>query len=596
MRVLEVDRMRRWLLALALVAAGWDSRIEAQTAISDLANWVKSGLPAVAEWNVNGFNPTWHVNQVRAGHRLIPSVFLPLTDVPGTEWANDPNIVKARLTNFAADFAYVDAQHLPLCLRTNNICQSLGKSQRYRAPLVAASIPPSPLCWRIYNGALDDTPLLDSLGPVVNWKTEGTFWGQSAYLQKLQTLVKSPACLVFVENNEWPYEAGPYYTTTKNATSGATTHAYCTPDEIAAHSVRMRDHIQKLAAANVPPKSLDTEIALHRKAHYAALYAAFNAALTEGWKDKTYTAAYDADINRNRPNSAHDVRQVGYAPQAICYNAHSPPIYITGGTLANFTAIDHANILNEIPAWEWLRAKDRKAYREVSLTLSGAAALAGATAGKHEVITPARYEGWIQWLLWSIHEPGIPVILRHWCSSATRPTSPFFTLAQGKTLTNLGAGAVKNLRVEDYVQPILTSVDRICANATLRDYWQRGQPILAEGPSPTDLALKKLGLPAYPLEGTPDRSWRVLSCNVNQTSAQWTWNATSGTMAGTNKVWAVATHIGERGLLYAWSPCKLTGKVTVTVPTFGTVTIAAPQPWGYWKLTKGGPANPLVIK
>jgi hypothetical protein len=588
--------MKRFLLVLALIGAEWNSPCAAQTAISDLALWAKSGLPVVAEWNVNGFNPTWHVNQVRAGHRLIPSVFLPLTDVPGTEWANDANVVKARLTNFAAEFAYIDANHLPLCLRTNNICQSLGKSQRYRAPLVEASIPASPLCWRIYNGALDDTPLLDSLGPVSNWTTEGTYWGQSAYMKTLQSLVKAPPFVVFVENNEWPYEAGPYYTTTKNPATGATTRTYCTPDEIAAHSLRMRDHIQKLAAANVPPQTLDTEIALHRKTHYAALYAAFDASLTPGWQNKTYTAAYDADINRNRPNAALNIPQVGFAPQAICYEANSPPIYITGGTLANFTAIDHANILNEIPAWEWLRVKNRKAYREVSLTLTGAAALAGATAGKHEVITPARYEGWIQWLLWSIHDPGIPVILRHWCSSGTRPTNPFFTLAQGKSLTNLGAGAYKNLRVEDYVRPILTSVDRVCANATLRKYWLQGQPILAPGPSPTDIVLQKLGLPAYPGKGTADRRWRVLPCSTNQTSAQWTWNATRGTLTGTNKVWAVATHIGETALLYAWSPCKLTGKVTVTIPAFSTVTITAPQPWGYWRVTKGGPATPLAIK
>ncbi|HTI50690.1 MAG TPA: hypothetical protein VL475_07060, partial [Planctomycetaceae bacterium] len=68
------------------------------------------------------------------------------------------------------------------------------------------------------------------------------------------------------------------------------------------------------------------------------------------------------------------------------------------------------------------------------------------------------------------------------------------------------------------------------------------------------------------------------------------------TMTGTNKVWAVATRVGDYALLYAWTPCKLTGNVTVTVPDFGTVTIAAPQPWGYWILTKAGTATVLPTK
>lgn len=365
--------MIRTLSALGAIVVVSASTVNAQNpsaAIADLKKWAQSGLPAAAEWNVLGFTPTWHVNQVRAAHRLLPSVYLPQVDLPENQSANNANYVTNQL-NHAADFAYMNSNGLPICLRANNICYSIAKSNRFRAPLVAASIPPSPLVWRIYNNALDDTPILDSLGSASNWAREGTDWGKSLFMQQLQKVVTNPAYVVVVENNEWAYETGPYYTATKNATTGATTYAFKTPDQIATLSVRMRDHVAQLSGgSNASPRALDTEISLHRRDHYAALYSAFNTTLTTTWQDKLYTAAYKADLNLGLPDSTIDVDQVGYAPEAICYDAGSPALYITKGVaISDFTALQHTNILSSIPAWEWLRRNNSKAYRECSLTL-----------------------------------------------------------------------------------------------------------------------------------------------------------------------------------------------------------------------------------
>src|SRR5262245_30181032 len=91
-----------FFLVLNLAAAA-----EAQTtpsAIGDIQNWFALGLPMVAEWNAEGFPLKWHVDQVRAGHRLLPSVFLPHVDL-GEQNANNPSVVQGRLKNYAADLA-----------------------------------------------------------------------------------------------------------------------------------------------------------------------------------------------------------------------------------------------------------------------------------------------------------------------------------------------------------------------------------------------------------------------------------------------------------------------------------------------------------
>ncbi|MCP6769639.1 hypothetical protein NL529_32805, partial [Klebsiella pneumoniae] len=71
------------------------------------------GLPVAALWNVTGFPLSWHVGQVQAGHRLIPSFLFPFrSDV-------QPDPVKWSQLN-ANSLRYLDRHGLPVCLRSNN--------------------------------------------------------------------------------------------------------------------------------------------------------------------------------------------------------------------------------------------------------------------------------------------------------------------------------------------------------------------------------------------------------------------------------------------------------------------------------------------
>ncbi|MGQ0635633.1 MAG: hypothetical protein ACT4QC_13545 [Planctomycetaceae bacterium] len=577
--------MQRLVLRIAFILAATATTALAQTtpsAVSDIQNWFTLGLPMAAEWNAEGFPIRWHVDQVRAGRRLLPSVFLPLVDYADQN-ANNPNLVQRRVKDYASDFAYINAQGLPICLRTNNIGNSFTNSPRYRFPAVATNIPKSPLQWReLDTGALDQRPICDSQGPASCWQNEGTVWADTLYMQTLQSLVKSPKYVLFVENNEAAYdESRTYYNAAANP---PTWKSY---DDIRDISLRMHDRIKQLrgADATCSPLVLNSEIGLKRRDHYAAFYKAFDAALDAGWRAKMYTAGYGSDLNTLWPSSAGPIDQVGYDPQSLSYDAGSPAVYIGDNKYKDFTALQHAEILNQIPAWDWIRAHTPRSYREVSLALNSPGALGGALAKRHAVMTPARYEGYVQWLLWSIHERGVPVILRHFCSSAKMPSDPYFSTSQFKTLDSLGAGNLKNLRLEDYIRPITASVDRVCTNATLRNFWLKGEPVIVPGITPTHILLQKFNSPAYPRSSDPDRRWRVLNCSANKPSSSWYWDGNK--VAGEIRVWAVATKLDNQALVYAWTPCVMTGKISVSVPGLGTFQIDAPQPWSYWLVKTG---------
>ena len=122
----------RRLSACALTLLLWARPALAQAPpahIADLQNW-SSGLPAVATWNVVGFNTTWQANQIRAGHRLLPSIFLALNGA-STSWNSSSNRQTATvyLTNYSTDIKYLSSSQVPLCLRTNNLTSTFSQPQ-----------------------------------------------------------------------------------------------------------------------------------------------------------------------------------------------------------------------------------------------------------------------------------------------------------------------------------------------------------------------------------------------------------------------------------------------------------------------------------
>lgn len=554
------------------------------SSFDDLRDWHTLGLPMAAEWNTVGFVWQYHVAQVRAGHRFLPSISMPYN----VAQSNNEKVVNATLKLADADWDFLRENRIPICLRTQNITSAFLLPP-YRLPIATSSIPKSPLVWSLKGTTLNDESLIDVLGPPANWTKEGRLWGTSLLLKRLQVKHAAPAYIVFLENNEGPYDSlGRYLQVEADILSpeGHLARTWLPLSTLKTRSLRMHDRVVQLQKANpaASPDDFIAEFWNRRRAHYAAFYSAFEKQLSPSWKSKTYTAGYRV---MDPPRNAKVVRsadQIGYAPQLAYFDAGSEPIYCTSASRGDFTSPEHLDILNLIPAWEAARARNPQAYRELSLYISNGGILAGPKSGRHEIMTPARYEGFVQWLLWSIHDPGIPVLLRHWCSAGEKPGDLLFDRDQYATLNSLHAGTLKTATGDTYLTPLIASVDRVCGNATLRNFWLRGKPVIVPGLGHPSKQVPTLF--PYPRAGDPDNRWRLLECSANTPRADW--KIVDGEVTETIRVWAVATQLEDSALVFAWSPCALTGTVQIAVPEFGAITVAAPHPWSYWTVKRGG--------
>jgi hypothetical protein len=582
---------RRLLLAAAIVVFRClDLAAQTPTHTQDLRDWRTLGLPVAATWNTGGYTWQYHVDQVRQGHRFLPSIRVPASSAD----ANTPAKVDQNLLLTEDGWAYLRANNVPICLRTTNLAEAFVLPL-YRLPKVATNIPKSPIVWSMKAGVLDDEKISDNFGPPSIWGTEGNLWAKSYLLQTLQTKHPSPAYLVLVDNNEVGYEKLSRYVKTdskiRNA-FGYPTQTWLPPATLLTLSIRMNDRVAQLVKANpnASPHDFLPEYWSHRKTHYSTFFAGFNGGLDAGWKDKLSTVGYRAmdDARAARPAMFFD--ELGYAPELTYFDAGCEPVYCSGDTLTDFTSADHLGVLNLIPAWETARKRNPKAYRELSLFFTDGAAYVSAKAGRHEVMTPARYEGYIQWLLWSIHDPGVPVILRRFSGNAEKPGDLLFRADQFATLDQLGASELKSATSETYLKAIISAVNRVCSNATLRNFWLKGTPVVVPGLGHP--AKQTSTYAAYPQAGDADNRWRFLECSANPPRANW--KITGGIVTDKIKVWAVATRLTDSALVFAWSPCKLAGTVNVTVPNLGTFKIDAPQPWGYWVVKAG--ATPVPVK
>lgn len=526
--------------------------------LDDVRNWRTSGLPIAAAWNCEGTPCRWHVEQVKAGHRLLPSVFVPNFDAFDVHCSNirqigmfvDPNADALR---------WLAANNLPLCLRTNNISNAFERSKRYRG----GDFSTQPIVYRkLADGTLDQIPRTDPFGPLANWETEGRLWGASPWVKRIGEFHPSPPWLMLVENNEGQYDE------VRNYLAGGTWKP-----NLDTLSVRLREWL-RADATNTPDDAV-TLFWQSRAAQYGTLYQAFREA--SPWPGVPLTtAAYGGSMVLQSPTIPRDADEIGYDPEGLSYDALSPAQYITP-TNGDLTSVWFwSQISNKIPAWEWIEKRNPNAYREISVAINEAGALAaanrilvGSESAAHTTITPDVFEGVCGYLLWSLREPGRPMLLRHWNGSALKPDGAFSTDPRLAGMTH-----------GNYILAVAQACDRICRHPTLREFYTRGRPVLVPGEPahPTDVFRAKFGQPPYPRAGEPDTRWRCLDCDANDPRSAWQWGTiTTSTgekrngVTGSNRVWACATELDGRYLVYAFTPLKM-GVVKLTIPGKGDVS------------------------
>jgi hypothetical protein len=549
--------------------------------LDDLRDAHSAGLPYVALWPVDGFNASWHAAQLAAGHRVMPSIRLPDPDY----WQ-----AKAPQTLDPAALQAIAAANVPLILRTNNIRDAIAKSPRNRSKEIATAATLGAV-YAVKTDAAgaayaDQEPFCDCLAPAEMWRGEGAAWAKTPFYRKLRTLIPSPPGLILIENNE-----GCHYEQRVRYLLAAPKWDQPSPglqpvETIRRYSARMADWLAAQPAGSVTPEALIALIRGGMQTQYAAFYDGFAGDNRSNLLTAGYGGIVLTNLMTEYPWSG------AYAAATLRYDAMSPNWYLNGPSLGDFTNCRGACVTNPVPAWEQAEARNPRAWRELSIQLTDGAALAGALAGTHQPISPALWQGYCEWLLWSMQSADHrPCVLRHYESAATRPETKLFfrdvsrlsgaalekataanEAASGR-ITQAGATALADVTIGDYVLAEASACDRICESAILRDFWLNGTPMTTSINPPTDIQQAGLKWPAYPLPGTPDNRGRLLPCDANDPPEKWSYNIDKQTYTGSVKVWACASkHSDGRILVFAWTPCQL-GKVTITVPGAGDVPI-----------------------
>lgn len=484
------------------------------TAIDDLKAF-HTGLPAAAEW-ATSFDRSWTVAQIQAGRRIIPTAPLPYYDVTEAN-ASANSFVTKGLANFPEAWAFLRDNGLPLILRHNNLVKTFD-SKRYDGQTIATS----PRIFRVVNGQMVDQKTADPLGPAdplgnEPWRTEGQLLATSPFMQALQNLHPSPAWTMLADNNETDIEQwsafsvkGPNFSPPRGYVN------FTWPADLAAYSVRLRDRVQQ-AGYPTPYDYLPEWDRLNVEKRHA-WRDSFVARLTPAYRDFRMVA-YSALYSGFQPPQPI-LDQIGKNPELNRYDSGGPAVYLDKTKYRNLLDPSHAQDLdNAAIGWRWIRERNPRAFRTVFTSVTKTSALAAAQSKQHEVIDPTLYQAYLEWVLWTAREPGVPVLLYHWIGSGTKPGDLFFANSDIATLGQLGRVELQPLTHGDYVLSCAKACDRICDNAELREFWLHGTRIELLGQ--------------------------------------------------TEQFRYVATKLGDKCLVYVWSPCKIAGDVPISVPGFG---------------------------
>lgn len=573
--------------------------------VADIKNWETNKLPMVMLWPVEGFNFGYQVNRVKNGDNIIPSFRLPQCEIAGSMElggaANNKDLVKQIDTIISNDdWNYFNVNNLPVCLRTNNIID-VFLAPYYKKPTIVESISASPNVWKNIPTGLKQTVVTDVLGPQSNWTYEGDKWGSSLFMQTFMKKVPSPAYVLLRENNESPeQEINEAYTVFPNPKQynldGTTKLTWELDASLRNADIRLADYL--LVNPTLTPDNIMLLFAQKRAELYNILLTAFKNKLTPVYQ-KLKTVAYGVLSFSGFPQNNIPV---GYAPELLSYDAGSLRVYNQGGV--DFTALIQTNFLHAIPGWESSESRNPKAWREISVFIEENAIWKGFQNGFHKVITPSMYEGYLQNLMWMLHDKGTPFAITHYNNYNTKPTQKMFTDTRA---TTLGFPELANLTVEDYFNSLVNASNKIANNSILRDFWQNGETVIVPGIHPQDKINQntidkedikqipyKLSINTKYVTDRPDTRWRVLECDVNKPQSKWNFYLPPQQIPLANladvkdkiKVWGTAKKKGDEYLVCLWSPCDLTTQVTFTLPGIGDFTVDAPNNLDYYVISR----------
>lgn len=467
-----------WIVAAATLSFGADPQ-------EDLRLLHERGLPFASAWmqmnTAEGFHTDWHCQQART-RRFLASV-----KMRGVE---DPLVREPWL---AALRAHGDAR-LPISLIGDNWAFPI--IARYRAQKVQTISGDSGFCDPL---ATDPTP----------WRDWAAQRYRSPVAQTLFGLLPAPAWIEDADNNEtgvwnWFLKEALVSVTETNKSKwkgGVPPYRWIGPDATRRISLRLDALIEAHGGYSGDPYALWPRFAELYHEKYAAYAEGVRGACPAGWQNR-YTAGYSTASESGYPQPDWVYAAIGPGlHQVSSYDASGVSRYFDRETL-DLLSENWMNLpTRQHDAWEWVRGRNPRAYREVWVGGNLFGMLAGARAGKYSVISPSRFGAWCEFLLWQsrAQSGGVPVNLRYWDNWNTPRGKRMFgdphevaaaneTAAQTRDrltrigwanlawsdLERFGESDLKTATIEDYVLAAIDAADRIGADETLRAFWQRG--------------------------------------------------------------------------------------------------------------------------
>ena len=498
-------------------------------------------LPLMSTWstdwysyyyNVNpaiGFNPAWQVDQINAGHYLLPDFQLP--DIVDESSATYQKYV----AYYQSAIGQVAQWKLPLVLIGTQWEKLLYDANYSWFSLPYADNP------NMVESDLTVRAAVSGFGPTIAWEQVGQTWSSSLVMQLLQTLYPEPPRVIFVSNNEAAAEQwSPQLT----------------------NNVEVDKHYLDLYGAGRSGEFKREKLAEGWITRYRAMQQGWrDGVVNDAWKDNAMFIAYNAAGLGFFSRWDDWMKYSLYTPNRV-----SPdPLMWDGGSYSYYVGPPYGDkdyqVMSPQLAASNLVFQQDEAHQlnpgfwwELSAWNGSDSHPATWPTNWPGDYTPERYAGMVKFGMWMLR----PRVVRHFSgwSQPRTATQPWYDVLQ-------------------------TAVDQVHVNATLKAFWRDSELVANTArPHPYQKAL--------PAEYQGVQRMYMLDADANPADV-WTPLPYPAYFYRQVTVYAMARVRHEapqrQWLIYAQAPVESVSGVTVTVPGYAQqVVLPTVTPGGNYYL------------
>jgi len=498
-------------------------------------------LPLAGSWDTEEWGPGYFQQLIKGGHHVILNFSDPSSLGMRAYFSGEKGrqkMMEAFETYYRPGLEFAKANKLPICFRGWNWAEGPTKFQEGAAKRDKTAVPLEKTPALLVNGERVKGRVTDPFGPTENWTAWGKFWFGNELIKMLQAIYPDPPMVVFLNNNEAgePHVSGDL-------------------DK----SDRFR---AKFGDGPHDPAFVDRVIREAYDEKYAAMFAAARESLTSpAWRKNSRLVAYNTlwgttsiGYGENpRPGLGFD-KEKGW-PIWRRYDGDMTEFYdndwqpeksdarlFSMQAEAGNVASAQGRILEERPEFLlshifWDGGVPGNVFRGRRATSKTFADITNGSLWSFD-----RYEGWVQFCLW------------------TARSRLAFEFRGGEKLDAIRRGVWMAL---------LDSVDRPWNDPVMEEFWRHGK-----------LVINRDELPAFNGLTEEDPGWvrkldrsSMLTNDANPPRASWDDKDTR------LNVYALAYVLGEapkrRWLIYAHAPAGAHKDVKVLIPDYGVVQLAS---------------------